>query len=113
MSNSKVNFSSETKGDWIIWTISGSVDMTTAAETEKKGREIVENNSKVALDMSQLEYISSAGLRVLLILTQMAEDEEKEFAICGAKGDVKDVLEDSGMDVLLNLNDSLSDVVGG
>ena len=110
MASNLIHYEEYQKDDLFIWSIIGSLDMTTAQEAEDKGKIIVENNDKVVLDMSRMEYISSAGLRVLLILSQEAEDNDKEFILCGASGDVKEVLEDSGIDVLLNIVESLEEI---
>ena len=60
--------------------------------------------------MSELEYVSSAGLRVMLRLNKLAKKLGHDFTVIGAKGMVKSVLEDSGMDVLLNSKESLDEL---
>ena len=47
-------------------TVVGRLDTTTAPALEKTINENVENTASLVLDMKGLEYISSAGLRVLL-----------------------------------------------
>ena len=46
--------------------ISGRLDTNTAPVLEKTIREDIRENATLVLDMKELEYISSAGLRVLL-----------------------------------------------
>ena len=64
---------------------------------------------KIVLDMSGVDYISSAGLRVLLRLFKKAKKEGREFTVAGGKGAVKTVLADSNMDMILNTRESLDD----
>jgi anti-sigma B factor antagonist len=46
--------------------LSGRLDTTTAPELETVVDEVLENGQSLTLDMEELEYISSAGLRVIL-----------------------------------------------
>ena len=102
----------ETKLDngWLIWTVEGNMDLATMDEVHKKGNEIVEREAKTAIDMSYVKYISSAGIRVLLLLLNKAQNQGKEFTAIGAQGIVKTVLEDSRMDKLLRLKDSVDEL---
>jgi anti-sigma B factor antagonist len=50
----------------IVLLISGRLDTNTAPVLEKTIREDIRENATLVLDMKELEYISSAGLRVLL-----------------------------------------------
>ena len=49
-----------------LFTLAGRLDTTTAPELEKELKESLDGVSELALDFAGLEYISSAGLRVLL-----------------------------------------------
>ena len=46
--------------------IEGRIDTMTAPELEKKFCEILDGVSELVLDMEKVEYVSSAGLRVIL-----------------------------------------------
>ena len=50
----------------IIIEVAGRLDTTTAPILEKTINENIENSKKLTLDLKELTYISSAGLRVLL-----------------------------------------------
>jgi len=95
---------------WTVWQVEGRIDVATSEDTYARGEEIVKENEKTVLDMSELEYISSAGLRVILRINKLTKKLGHKFAISGAEGMVKSVLEDSGMDVLLNAKESLNDL---
>ena len=56
--------------------LEGRLDTTTAPDLEKVINEQTEGVKKVNLDMKQLEYISSAGLRVLLATHKKMGGEE-------------------------------------
>ena len=95
---------------WTIWSVSGRIDMVTADVAYAMGEDIVLRNVKTVLDMTDMEYLSSAGLRVLLRLNKLAKKNGKTFTLVGPSGIVKSVLEDSGMDALFTIYASLKEL---
>lgn len=92
---------------WIVWSVKGKIDTITAADVDAEGEKLLEGSSKLALDLSDVTYLSSAGLRVMLRIAKKAKAASKTFSVCCATGIVKDVLEESGMDMLISIYDSL------
>lgn len=88
-----------TAGNWTCLSVCGRMDAAMSAEAEKKIWEGLDGSGKLALDLSQVDYISCAGLRVLLRLAKAVNLQKKELCLVQASGFVKAVLEDSGMDV--------------
>lgn len=107
---SKVSFQTSAHKDWQIFSIIGRVDTVTSAEVDKAGNEFLQANSKVALDMSAMDYISSAGLRVLLRMAKKSKRDKKQFVLFGASGMIKEVLEASGMDMLVTIYETQNDL---
>ena len=95
---------------WTVWSVNGRIDMVTAEKAYATGEDIVNRNEKTVLDMSGMDYLSSAGLRVLLRLNKLAKKSGKEFTLCGPSGIVISVLEDSGMDALFTIYASLNEL---
>ncbi len=56
----------ELKGDALTVCLAGRLDTVTAPELEAALKESMEDASTLTLDLEKLEYMSSAGLRVLL-----------------------------------------------
>ena len=110
MVNELVQKETQLENGWTAWSVEGRIDVVTADAVYKQGEEITGKNEKTVLDMSSVKYISSAGLRVLMRLLKKAKKEGKEFTVAGAAGAVRTVLEDSNMDTLLKMRDSLADL---
>ena len=55
----------------------GRLDTTTAPELETRVKEIIEGVTDLTFDLSKLEYISSAGLSVLLSTQKVMEKQGK------------------------------------
>jgi anti-anti-sigma factor len=70
-------------------------------QLEKIQKEQVD--SRVVLDLEKLEYISSAGLRVLLIAAKQAKANGVEFMLCSPTREVKEVLDISGFGSIMSI----------
>ena len=98
-----MNWDVREEGSWVILSISGRLDRMNADETGRQGETLLAENSKLALDLTGLEYISSAGLRAMFRLIKQAKAVKKSFALCGVRGFVQDMLKDSNMDILVDI----------
>lgn len=98
------------KNGWAVWTVTGRIDTATADAAYTAGEAIVQKNTKTVMDMAGMDYLSSAGLRVLLRLNKLAKKSGAQFTLSGPTGIVKSVLEDSGMDALFNIYASLEEL---
>ena len=83
--------------------ISGNIDTVTAPELDAKLQENIAGVKDLVLDFAAVDYISSAGLRVILMANQQLEDADGTMTIKNANDDVRDVFEMTGFDSLLNL----------
>lgn len=99
MAEETIAFQTSEKNGWTLWAVKGRLDRLTAQEAGEKADNIFSAAQKLAVDMSGLEYLSSAGIRVLLKLTKQAKADGKEFALVAPAGMVKVVLAESRMDM--------------
>lgn len=90
--------------------VTGRIDTATASTAEVRSTAELATAGALALDLTQLEYISSAGLRVLLRLAKNARRDGKEFALVGVQGLVKEVLTESGMDELFRVVETTAEL---
>jgi anti-sigma B factor antagonist len=82
--------------------ISGNIDTVTAPELDAKLQENLADVKELILDFAAVDYISSAGLRVILMANQQLEDVDGSMTIKNVNEDVRDVFEMTGFDSLLN-----------
>ena len=83
--------------------ISGNIDTVTAPELDAQLQENLSDVKDLVLDFAAVNYISSAGLRVILVANQMMEDADGNMTVKNVNEDVRDVFEMTGFDSLLNL----------
>ena len=84
----------DTAGRITILEVKGRVDSTTApALGEKMNEFLATPQRRLVLDLRQLEYISSAGFRVLLITNRATAEKQGKLALCGVTGEVRRLFE--------------------
>lgn len=83
-----------------IVSIVGRLDSTTAPQLEEKLNEVIATTNALTLDFEQLQYVSSAGLRVLL-KAQKAMSSKGEMKIIHVNSEIMEVFELTGfLDIL-------------
>lgn len=86
----------------VTFVLDGRLDTVTAPQLEKQLDETIENAASIVLDLEKLEYISSAGLRVLL-KAQKAMKNEKSLKLKNVGDAVMEVLEITGFADFLDI----------
>ena len=80
--------------------IAGRLDTTTAPQLEAEFKQSITGVEKLVLDFASLEYLSSAGLRVLLA-AQKVMNKQGEMIIKNVNGTINEIFEVTGfIDVL-------------
>lgn len=83
--------------DVAIVTLKGRLNVSTTAELEQAFNGLFKDGkTKVLVECVELEYISSAGLRVLLAAAKQFKKVSGEIALAGLSQNVKQVFEISG-----------------
>ena len=85
-----------------LFALVGRLDTTTAPELEKELRESLAGVSELVLDFAGLEYISSAGLRVLLS-TQKAMKNQGKMKIKNVNETILEIFEVTGFSDILTI----------
>jgi anti-sigma B factor antagonist len=75
----------------------GSLDGKTAPEVQGRVLTGVENFSKVLMDMTKVQYVSSAGLRILLLLYRQIKAKGGKIALVGMTEEIEDVMSNTGL----------------
>ena len=89
------------EGEKLTVALEGRLDTTTAPQLEGELRTAVNGVKELVFDLDKLEYISSAGLRVLLA-AQKVMNKQGTMVIRNAASDVMDIFEVTGFVDILN-----------
>lgn len=90
------------EGTKLTVAVSGRLDTNTAPELDAAIKESIEGMTEVVLDIADLEYISSAGLRVLLS-TQKTMMRQGSMKVINVQEPVMEVLEVTGFSDILTI----------
>ena len=92
------------KGEETVIKIKGRLDTNTARECEEKVLPVWENPGvKVCVD---LEYVSSAGLRLFLILQKMTTAKKGSLRLIGMRNVVRETFSLTGFNALFKIEDA-------
>ena len=91
-------------GDTLILEIIDRLDAATAPQLEKELNSSLDGIKTLVLDFAKLEYIASAGLRVLLV-AQKRMNKQGSMTIKNVSEEVKEVLEMTGFINFLHIED--------
>jgi len=89
-------------GTELTVTLSGRLDTTTAPQLEAELKSSLEGVTALTLDFKELEYISSAGLRVLLSAQKVMMRQGK-MVVCNVNETILEVFEVTGFSDVLTL----------
>jgi anti-anti-sigma factor len=92
------------EGGATVVSVKGRVDAVTAPEFEKGLSALMAGGDcTLVLNFSDLEYISSAGLRSILTTAKQLKAKDGKMIFAGLKGPVKDVFKISGFGSIFKL----------
>jgi anti-anti-sigma factor len=100
------------RDDCLVISPKGRLDTISAPDFLKEVEAAIsEGDWRVVLDCSHLEYVSSAGLRVILVLAKRCKSSGGALACFGLRDMVKRVFDVSGFSSLVPVRDTIDDAV--
>ncbi len=94
--------------------LEGELDLNASPEAEKQLTQLREDGvKKMLIDLEKLEFISSAGLRVLLATNQEMKAAGGDLRVCSLNETVKEVFDISGFSTLLMVFDDSAKALAG
>lgn len=93
------------EGSALTVCLSGRLDAVTALELDKNLKAELSNVSTLTIDLADLEYIASAGLRILLKI-QKRMDKQGSMKIRNIRDNVREVLDMTGFSNFLTIEDN-------
>ncbi len=96
----------------IVVSISGRLDAVTAPEYEKTIRDLIDSgNIYIVVDFEQLDYISSAGLRGLLLMAKLLNTKGGRACLANVKGNVRSVFDMCGFNTVFRMENSVAEAL--
>ena len=93
-----------------IFSLAGRLDSSSSPEFDKRIVLAMENGFRyIILDCQKLDYITSAGLRVVVKTAKKLKPEQGQIVLCAMADYVKEVFEIAGFDSFLPILPTLED----
>ena len=92
----------KSEGEKLTLTLSGRLDTNTSPALEAELKHSVDGVKELIFDFSDVEYISSAGLRILLA-AQKVMNRQGSMKLTGVSADVMEVFEITGFSDILTI----------
>ena len=89
----------------------GRVDSSVSRILEQKVAEVAAHDDAIVVDLRDMDYVSSAGLRSFIILAKHARSRDRTVALCGMRDEVMEIFEISGLLELFTIHDSVEAAV--
>lgn len=83
-------------GEVAVAVVSGEIDSKTAGAAQAELLPLIEKSGKTVLDLKQVTFMSSAGLRMLLLLYRQATARDGRVALVGLSDEVRDTMSMTG-----------------
>ena len=102
-----MEISCETVNGVDVVKLSGRLNTTSAPDAEKEITTIIKENPEALLiNLAKVDYISSAGLRVLLLGAKMMGKGKGTLGLCCLQSSVKEVFDISGFTAIFRIFDT-------
>ena len=83
----------------------GILDTNTSVELEEAIKDDQKEVAEIDLDLKDLDYISSAGLRLILVMHKNMNNKKGKLTVLHPKDDVMEVFDMTGFSTFLNIED--------
>ena len=97
-----MNITKSKEGSTLTVALEGRLDTTTSPQLEAELKTSLDDVKDLVFDIKDLEYISSAGLRVLLS-AQKVMNKQGSMKVKNISQEIREIFEVTGFDELLNI----------
>ncbi len=95
--------------DYTVYTIPQKLDVLTAPQVEEDLLTLIEQGTmQLATDFSQCSYVSSAGLRILLVASKKLTSHQGKFVLFGMSELVYSAFKLAGFNQIMNIQETLN-----
>lgn len=105
-----MEITTEKKENLMVINLTGKLDSVTSPQLEDKLIKLIdEENYNIVFNCIQLDYISSAGLRVLLVGAKKVKVKNGKIKLANLKKHIREVFEIAGFTAIFELYETVED----
>ena len=107
-----LSIADDQQGTAVVVGLSGQLDTLTAKSFETHlASHIARGQTRIIVDLAEVNYVSSYGLRVFLLTAKQLRNDRRAFTICRLTPEVARIFKISGFDKILTIHETLGDAV--
>lgn len=107
-----MEISEEKKGDALVLSLSGRLDAATSKAFQDRILAVIDaGERRLVVDLSQLDYLSSSGLRVFLLAAQRLSGANGKIVLCSLMKPVREVFDIVGFSSLFSIYGSADEAL--
>lgn len=106
-----MNVDINTNGNIVIISIEGSIDSKTAGELQSQIMGKVSESDNVLLNLTEVDFVSSAGLRVLLMIYRQIKSKNGKVILVGVSQEITDVMSMTGFINFFEITDTIDNAL--
>ena len=107
-----MEISAEREGGAVIARANGRVDSSNSREFHSNLEAVInKDDPAVVLDFEDVSYISSAGMRVILLTAKSLQSGGVKFVLCSMNESIREVFKISGFDKIIPIHGSQSEAL--
>jgi len=107
-----LTISSARQGDSLVIALTGRIDASSAKDLEKQCLEwISSGETRLVFDFSAVNYISSAALRVFLVVAKRLDGVKGSVRLCALNATLRDVFDISGFSKLFTITATVQEAL--
>ena len=94
--------------------LEGKLNTRSSPDAEKELARLIESGEKrILINLEKLDYVSSSGLRVLLVTAKKLNSSDGELRICGVKDFVEEIFQISGFSTIFTIYENETEALKG
>jgi len=107
-----MDITEDRKPDAVVLALSGRLDALSAKTFEDKIFAVIAGGAqRLVVDLGQLEYVSSSGLRVFLLAAKRLQSTDRKIVLCSLREHVRQVFDLAGFSSILSISGSRDDAL--
>ena len=107
-----MELNAQREGDIVSVAVEGRLDSSNASKFEEAvNSEVGDSSLSLILDLENLAYISSAGLRAILLITKAVKAKGANIALCALPSQIEEVFSISGFDKIIPIHPTRQEAV--
>jgi anti-sigma B factor antagonist len=107
-----LEMNTDAKGDWMVLTVGGEVDLNTAPQLKERINGLIaQGHSNLVVDLEGVEFMDSTGLSALVSGLMRTSEAGGEMAVVCTRPQVLRLLGLTGLDQVLSVHGSVSEAV--